>query len=226
MVPTLEVGDVVIVTVYSYGWRPLAYGNVLALHKNGLLLEPHRGDVVVVRNPAAWDQAADALLIKRVIGLPVRKLRSSQGVGDRFWSVDLQLMGPATSRSDPALARGVGGWYLRETLPNDARNTAHRPAKYFICGSGATPSDDFGPITVPKGHLFLLGDNRDGSTDSRSHRVGVVPIDDRTSAVHCSELVPRCRRPSKQVQPVALIAFFETHTMTMASSSSLACQKD
>lgn len=148
MIPTLHVGDFILVNRFAYGLRcPVGDCKFLALG------EPERGDVVVFRYPV--DPKMD--FIKRIVGLPgdtvryVGKQLSINGV-----PAELEPGGPLVVQGTPMLQQGEQlGEVQHQTLVNPDR-----------------PPQDF-EFTVPEGQYFAMGDNRDGSSDSRYW--GTVP---------------------------------------------------
>jgi signal peptidase I len=151
MIPTLEIGDFILVNKFAYGLRdPVLHSKLVKLG------EPARGDIVVFRYPVNPDQD----FIKRVIGLP----------GDRIAYRNKQLF--VNNEAQPLDADGVytaGGsapgmvYRFREAL-----GTVQHP----VIVNPARPAEDF-EFEVPEGQYFMMGDNRDGSLDSRSW--GTVP---------------------------------------------------
>ena len=166
MIPTLLVGDYLFVSKYSYGYThyslpfspPLFPGRILGG-------EVHRGDVVVFRLPK--DDSID--YIKRVVGLP----------GDRIQVIDgvLNVNGQQVKREhiddyvtdDDGVVQRVKQY--RETLPNGVTYTT-----LDLTDNGFY--DNTPVYTVPAGDYFMMGDNRDNSTDSRVlSQVGYVPYE-------------------------------------------------
>ncbi len=166
MIPTLLVGDYLFVSKYSYGYSryslplglPLLSGRVLAS-------PPERGDVVVFKLPT--DNSTD--YIKRVIGLPGDRVQLRSGVvyiNDE--PVRRQPMGKFVMGNGSAAH--IFQLY-KEILPN---GRSHE----IIEVSDNGPFDNTGVYTVPEGHYFLMGDNRDSSRDSRFlAEVGYVPFE-------------------------------------------------
>jgi len=169
MKATLLVGDYLFVSKYSYGYShyslplspPVFPGRILSFGQ-----QPQRGDVVVFRLPR--DDSQD--YIKRVIGLP----------GDRIQVQDGQLLinGQPVKRVpiEPFVDDENGGVRVRqwrETLPNGVT--------YITQDLGPAALDNTDVYTVPPGHYFMMGDNRENSTDSRvpPERLGVgyVPFE-------------------------------------------------
>lgn len=143
MIPTLRVGDFILVNKFSYGIRlPLSHVRVVDLGS------PARGDVVVFRYPP--DPSVD--YIKRVVGLP----------GDRVGYFDkvLYVNGEAVTRAASAVPTGGPGG--QRMLVDESFGAHQYQVQWFV----GQPTVE-GEVTVPDGAYFVMGDNRDNSKDSR-----------------------------------------------------------
>lgn len=126
MLPTLLIGDHLLVNKFIYGIRVPVSGKVLVPLK-----DPKSGDIIVFKFPK--DRSID--YIKRVVGVP----------GDKIEVKNKKV-------------------YRNDKLAEDP--FAHFTSTTILPGS-VSPKDNFGPITVPEGKYFVMGDNRDNSSDSR-----------------------------------------------------------
>ena len=166
MIPTLLVGDYLFVSKFSYGYSNYSFPFSLNLFSGRIWAsEPERGDVAVFKLPR--DNETD--YIKRVIGLPGDEIQVLGGV--------LHINGKVVARKriDDFLMSDAFGNVRRveryhETLPN---GVSYRVLDLVPQGSG----DNTIVYKVPEGHYFMMGDNRDNSTDSRfTSAVGFVPF--------------------------------------------------
>lgn len=168
MKDTLLVGDYLFVSKLSYGYSKYSFPFSLDLFDGRIFAaEPKRGDVAVFRLPR--DNSVD--YIKRVIGLPGDEIQMKGGV--------LFINGAAipkvrkgeflTQENDEGAPRKIP--VFQETLPNGVT--------YNVLDSDPNGSfDNTGLFKVPAGHYFMMGDNRDNSTDSRAPwGVGYVPFE-------------------------------------------------
>lgn len=141
MIPTLLIGDHILVSKLSYGFQwptdcKLQWAvppvNCYASTTVVAFGSPQRGDIIVFRFPE--DEEKD--FIKRIVGLPGDTVQ----VRDKVVLVNGQPLDdkPFTQRIDPGIIDGT-----------------------------VNPRDNFGPVTVPEGSYFVMGDNRDQSLDSR-----------------------------------------------------------
>jgi signal peptidase I len=168
MEPTLLVGDYLFVSKYSYGYSRYSFPFVDFSFIKGRIWEgvPKRGDVVVFRPP----REPETDYIKRVIGLPGDRIQVRNGV--------LFINDQEVKREAAGTWEGKGRYgnempirEFRETLPNGV--------SYETLDLVENGFYDNTPIyEVPADHYFMMGDNRDNSTDSRVlSEVGYVPFD-------------------------------------------------
>ena len=150
MLPTLKIGDFILVSKFSYGMR-LPVINTKVVEFN----EPERGDVMVFRYPK--DDSVN--YIKRVVGLPGDRLSYENKV--------LHINGePAVQRFIAALPAGNPN---RKLLAETLGEKEHEIYNSLQAGQNMRE------VVVPQGHYFVIGDNRDHSNDSRYW--GFVPED-------------------------------------------------
>lgn len=171
MIPTLLIGDYLFVSKYSYGYSNHSFPFSPNLFSGRVLAAPPaRGDVVVFKLPR--DGQTD--YIKRVVGLPGDKIQMKEG--------RLYINGEIVPREPIAKTR-TPDFYGRETEVPTYKETLPGGVSHTIIEiQGDVGFNDNTPVfDVPAGQYFMMGDNRDNSTDSRvppdQGGVGYVPFE-------------------------------------------------
>jgi signal peptidase I len=170
LIPTLLVGDYVMVSKYSYGWSRYSVPWISSVLPSGRLWAgdgPKQGDIAVFKLPR--DNSTD--FIKRVIGMPGDKIQMREG--RLFINNAMVPREPdGTFKIKDEFGRDKEVPKYLETLPDGVKHVVIE-----INGDNGY-YDNTDEYVVPAGHYFMMGDNRDNSDDSRDlGEVGYVPLD-------------------------------------------------
>jgi len=160
MVPTIEIGDRILVSKLAYGlqvpWIDVDAGlSLQALSTREVLTwaEPDRGDVLLFRSPP--EPGVD--YVKRVVGVPGDVVSVRSGVV----RVNGEPIRGGLAGEHPFVDEDCHAW------PGRAFEESIEGHRYEVLDSVLREGPDYGPVVVPEGSLFVLGDNRDHSRDSR-----------------------------------------------------------
>ncbi len=190
MMPTLLVGDRLVVSKYPYGWNWSSVSFHLLPRGTWRVFgsAPEYGDIVIV---VPRNRKED--LIKRVVALPGDRIAVVNGQIVLNGKPVPQTVEPpaqlAVDANQPCEAGTFPGAYVRQPSRNDIcelpmlRETLPNGASYQVIDHIDEPLDHVGEVRVPAGHVFLMGDNRDHSADSRASFAenglnGPVPLSD------------------------------------------------
>jgi len=155
MIPTLEVGDFILVNKFAYGIRlPVVDTKIIDVS------DPKRGDVMVFRYP----NDPNINYIKRVIGLPGDLVRYSR---DRRLTINGQAVPEILVGDEPG---SLGSARLYQEKLGEAEHMIRKEMRRYQ----VEPDREW---RVPEGHYFMMGDNRDNSNDSRYWQDAAIPAE-------------------------------------------------
>jgi signal peptidase I len=177
MEPTLQIGDELLATKFPYGYSTASLPGFVTLPNSERVFGdvPKRGDVVVFR----WPGDRSQVWVKRVIGLPGDRIAMRDG-RPVINGTPVGLKSDGTGQAENEDGGRISAARYIETLPGGRQHIIFKLTP-------SEPLDNLDEVTVPPGHLFVMGDNRDNSADSRvplrEGGVGLLPVSDLVGRV-------------------------------------------
>jgi signal peptidase I len=177
MEPTLLIGDALLASKYPYGYSAASLPVNVALPATGRVFGalPDRGDVVVFR----WPGDTSQVWVKRVVGLPGDRVQMREG---RLWinGKPVTMRPDGRGQAEDESGRMTPTARFTETLPGGREHVLFKLKEHAFL-------DNTREVKVPPGHLFVMGDNRDNSSDSRvpvaDGGVGLLPVENLVGRV-------------------------------------------